>query len=96
MTARSTVCSASRCSKSHLRSLLPSSELQNDGSGSYLFALADRTLGGSDFPVSIITDSAGENAALEEAGDTSCSPSIHGGYRAMIDGEYCHEVLSHE
>lgn len=77
--------------ESHLRSLLPSSELQNDGSGSYLFALADRTLGGSDFPVSIITDSAGENAALEEAGDTLLlTPSIHGGYRAMIDGEYCH------
>ena len=77
--------------ESHLRSLLPSSELQNDGSGSYLFALADRTLGGSDFPVSIITDSAGENAAPEEAGDTLLlTPSIHGGYRAMIDGEYCH------
>ena len=80
--------------ESHLRSLLPSGELQNDGSGSYFFTLADSVPGDSESTASIITDSPGENAALEDAGEVlSLLPSDRGGYRVLIGGEYCHAAV---
>lgn len=80
--------------ESHLRSLLPSGELQNGGSGSYFFALADSVPGDSESTASIITDSPGENAALEDAGAAlSLLPSDRGGYRVLIGGEYCHAAV---
>ena len=82
--------------ESYLQALLPSTELQNDSSGTYLLGVASNSaIGKDDLTVSVISASPAANAPQQSYDQTLLlKPSKRGGYQSDSPLGLCHAAVA--